>query len=143
MRGSILTVALAGLALAGCQTTEEAARNIQNRWLGQPADSFFVANGPPVSSFSRDNGGQIYTWRGGEHTSVTPAQMRTTIQQGKPAPFQRSSVISTYQPAQRHDYVCEAQIAVDPAGVIESVRISRDTDGVGFSLSRCAEVFGE
>lgn len=145
MMGAMLTV----VALAGCQTSQEAARNMQNRWIGMPADSFFVENGPPVSTFQRDNGGEIYTWRGGEKTSVTPAQFRSTVQPAKPSIHDRGytaprpTVVTTYQPERRYDYVCEAQIVADAQGIIEAVRISRDTDGVGLSFSRCAELFAQ
>lgn len=37
---------------------------------------------------------------------------------------------------------CEAQITVDGGGIITNVEATRDTDGEGLSLSRCAEVFG-
>ncbi|MCQ8781507.1 hypothetical protein [Mangrovibrevibacter kandeliae] len=37
---------------------------------------------------------------------------------------------------------CEAQITVSPQGIINAIRMTRDSDGEGLSLSRCAEVFG-
>ena len=146
---TILTVGFLAAALAGCQTTKQAAQALENRWIGQPADSFFVANGPPVSEFPRDAGGSIYTWRGGEATSYLPAQWHTPAP--KPAAGNQSAFSAfnsrpypvLVQPARRFDYYCEAQIVADASGVIENIRISRDSDGRGLSFSRCAELFSK
>jgi hypothetical protein len=150
-----LSAIAACLVLAGCQTTEQASRTVQDKWIGRPADTFFVENGPPVSSFARDTGGHIYSWRGGETSSVIPAQVqvqqgsnqsqwsRTTTGGNTVSTTSSSSTPTTvtYRPERRFDYVCEAQITTNGAGIIEAVRISRDTDGVGLSFSRCSEVF--
>jgi hypothetical protein len=152
---AMFSVIAAAVVLAGCQTTEQALQTARGKWIGRPADSFFVENGPPVSSFPRDTGGHIYTWRGGETSSVIPAQFQ--VQQGSTqsqwshagtgssttvtSPNAPSPTTVTYRPERRFNYVCEAQITTNAQGIIESVRISRDTDGVGFSFSRCSEVF--
>ncbi|MCO5089504.1 hypothetical protein [Bosea sp. (in: a-proteobacteria)] len=144
---TILAVGFVAVALAGCQTTKQASEVLENRWIGQPADAFFVANGPPASEFTRDTGGAIYTWRGGEATSHLPAQWQMPA--SKPANRSQSAFSGfnpqpypvLVQPARRIDYYCEAQIVADASGVIENIRISRDTDGRGLSFSRCAEVF--
>lgn len=59
-------LALASVALAGCTTTEETTANAQSKWVGQSADVFFAAYGPPMSNYPLNNGGTLYTWRGGE-----------------------------------------------------------------------------
>ena len=143
MKTTMLAALLATAVLAGCQTTQEAAKTMRSEWVGQRADTFFVTNGPPVSSYPLDNGGQIHTWRGGEATTTRPGsfqtrQMPTWTPAGQP---QRSMTQTTYQPPQQINYVCEAQISVDAQGVIESIRISRDSDGMGLSFSRCGELF--
>jgi len=46
------------------------------------------------------------------------------------------------RPPQQVHLVCEAQITADDQGIIQSVRISRDTEGAVFSLSRCGDIFG-
>ena len=45
-------------------------------------------------------------------------------------------------PARTERLFCEAQITTDTAGIIVNVEATGDTTGAGFSLSRCAEVFG-
>ena len=54
-------------------------------------------------------------------------------------PFWQPEMIS---PPQYQQLFCELQINTDKAGVITAIRASNDTDGDGFSLSRCAEVLG-
>lgn len=168
--GAILAAAL---VLAGCKTTEEAAQAVRAKWTGQPIDRFFVENGPPVSSYALESGGMIYTWRGGETSYVKPAQyqtqpafgaspMRTTEKTttftSNPAPgvtvtrssttsssfgYTPPSVTTMVRPAERVNLFCEAQITADEQGMIMAVRINRDTQGAAFSLSRCAEIFGD
>jgi hypothetical protein len=46
------------------------------------------------------------------------------------------------KPARVEALFCEAQITADAGGMITNIEATRDTDGEGFSLSRCAEVFG-
>jgi hypothetical protein len=139
---TMLIAACAAALLAGCQTTQQAAQTMRSEWVGESADSFFVANGPPVSSFPRDNGGQIYTWRGGEASIVRPGSVQTRRVPAQTLDGRRTTTTTvTYQPAQRVNYVCEAQIAADAEGKIESIRISRDSGGMFLSFSRCGELF--
>ncbi len=145
MKTTMLAALLAATVLAGCQTTQEAAKAMQSEWIGERADSFFIANGPPVSSYPLDNGGQIHTWRGGEASTTTPGSFQTRqvpvwTPAGQPP---RTTTTTTYQPPRRNNYVCEAQIAADSEGIIRSIKISRDTDGMGLSFSRCAELFAK
>ena len=52
-----------------------------------------------------------------------------------------SSVAGTQKPAQRTRLAyCEVQITTNPSGLIINMSNTGDTAGVGFSLSRCAEV---
>ncbi len=166
----VIAIAIATAGLSACQTTQEVAQEMRGKWIGQPVDAFFVMNGPPVAEYALSGGGTIYTWRGGEDSFTRPAQIRTTTVGGQsigssqtrsrttnPSPgttVTRSTTTSAsfglpaitqdvmVRPAERVELVCEAQLAVDSAGIIEQVRISRDTEGRGFSFSRCAEVFG-
>ncbi len=169
----LILLGMLAAALAGCTTTEEANKAIKSRWIGQPSDSFFAQYGPPIRSFPLNNGGVVYTWRGGETTQVIPAEYRT-IQPSQPAtPLASSSNTVTtvtnpnpgttvtetrttnfnvglqaqpqqvlVRPERIERLFCEAQITVDPSGIIGNIEASRDTTGAGFSLSRCAEVFG-
>ncbi|MBB4038780.1 hypothetical protein GGR34_000409 [Microvirga flocculans] len=172
MLKTVVAVLAAGLVLAGCKTTEQAATAVRAKWIGQPVDRFFMENGPPVSSYALDSGGIIYTWRGGEMSYVRPAQYqtrpafgaspmrtteRTTVMTAHPSPgvtvtrsrttsssfgFSAPSVTTMVQPAQQVNLVCEAQITADDKGRIVAVRISRDTEGAALSFSRCADIFG-
>ena len=144
MLKSIVAVLMAGLALAGCTTTEEAAMAVRAKWIGQPVDRFFVENGPPVSSYALDAGGMIYTWRGGETSYTRPAQYQTRTAFGPEGrPVRRATITTMVQPAQEVPLLCEAQLTTDKRGMIQAVRINRDTEGEGLSLSRCAEIFGD
>lgn len=138
----LIGIVLAALALTACQSSQEAVRLVQSEWVGQRADAFFVANGPPRDSFPRDGGGMIYTWRGGDATITRPGQLqaRQTVgpaYDGRPL---RGAIVND-QPPQQLNYFCEMQIAADNQDIIESIRISRDTAGTGFSFSRCSELF--
>lgn len=156
--------------VAGCATTEEANKAIQSRWIGQPVDSFFTYYGPPVSSFPLNDSGTIYTWVGGETTRYVPAQYqtpqpvnpdanrvtRTTTEthkkgDGSTVTTTRSSSFGIsaqpvapqmISPARTEDLFCELQITTGPDKSIRMLRATNDTDGEGFSFSRCAEVMG-
>jgi len=167
--GRLFALALVAFGLAACQSTEDANIGLQSRWLGQPVSQFFVENGPPVSSFELDNGSTIYTWRGGEKSYTRPAQVvtrpagtgtstsntrsRTTTSNPSPGTtVTRTRTTSTsfgfeptvttvVRPAQTVTLVCEAQLTANQSGTITNIRISRDTEGDGFSFSRCADLF--
>ena len=127
--------ALAAVAMAcGCTTTEEANKAIQSRWTGQPADMFFAQYGPPESVYRMTNGGNVYTWRGGDKTRYIPAQyervetpaiarsVTTEVTNGQVTKTSTSTVGVTVpgrermiSPARNEELFCEIQIATDPA----------------------------
>lgn len=75
------------------------------------------------------------------NSSTTVTETRTTsssVSFGGAAGPQQVLV----RPARVEHLFCEAQVTVDADGIITNVEATRDTDGEGFSLSRCAEVFG-
>ncbi|MEF2073325.1 hypothetical protein [Consotaella aegiceratis] len=148
---------LCAAVLTGCTTTEDANLAIQSQWMGQPSDAFFAQYGPPASQFALNDGGTIYTWRGGDTERSIAAQYRPMTESEKkhakdgprtvinigsdPAPYVPPGQVLV-SPARTEQLGCEAQIATNADGIITSIRTSRDTDGQGFSFSRCAEVFG-
>ena len=67
---------------------------------------------------------------------------RTTTTSYGVGAAQPSSQQVMVRPARNETLFCEAQITTDSAGLIVNIEATRDTDGAGFSLSRCAEVFG-
>lgn len=172
MKLTRLMLALVAPALAACTTTEEANQALKSRFVGQPSDAFFTQYGAPLSEFSLNNSGKVYRWRGGETTRTLPAEYTTigasdpmagktttktttTVSQ----PNSSTTVTETrttssgvtfgggpqqvmVKPPRVEALFCEAQISTDANGIITSVEATRDTDGQGFSLSRCAEVFG-
>lgn len=165
MKNRILLVAAFAALLSGCTTTEEVNTAIQSRWTGQPADAFFTRYGPPVSSFALNNGGTVYTWRGGEKTNYIPAQYaqpsdddavaksvtrtttrrdanddETTITTTKTAIGITDNRPRLISEASVQELFCEVQISTTPDDRIISIRASNDTTGEGLSLSRCAEV---
>ena len=164
-------ITLGALALSACTTTEEANVAMQSRWIGQPADSFFTYYGPPVSSFPLNDGGEIFTWAGGETTRYIPAQYATPAQpknddfgkvtktrtethqtaDGRTITKTTSSSFGLTQPAPAAQLIsparteqlyCKLQITVSPDRIIKMLRATNDTDGEGLSFSRCAEVLG-
>lgn len=147
-------------ALAACTTTEDANRALQSRWIGQPAERFFAAYGPPIDEYPLSSG-KIYTWRGGDKTRYIPPVysrpepartiVRTeTRQDGSGQTVTQTRVITrdpfwepeVITPGRYEQLFCELQINTDASGVISTIRASNDTTGNGFSLSRCAEVLG-
>jgi len=155
---SLLVLAMA-VALVGCTTTEDANNAIQSRWIGRTTDDFFAQYGPPVRAYPMNSGGTIYTWHGGDkRRDIAPVYRDMTDAEKEAAKKNPYTYInintngSSYgsvppgkvlvTPGRVEDLSCETQITADASGVITSIRATRDTDGDGFSLSRCAEVFG-
>jgi hypothetical protein len=207
------------LAIAGCQTTADAQNSISSSYVGTPADDFFARHGAPFSTYQRQDGGRMYSWRGGERTvSVAPpppppplpgfgqpafgqpafgqpafgqpafgqpfgtapfgqqatsqtifadSRSRTSTQEYTRADGTRVTESQTRssgvnvgldpsrlagaalgtQPAARpqgqtRQLLCELSITADANNTITSISVQRDTQGVGASFSRCAEVFG-
>ncbi|PSJ58284.1 hypothetical protein C7I85_20750 [Mesorhizobium soli] len=167
-----LAIALLAPALAACTTTEEANKAIKSRFIGQPSDVFFSQYGAPLSEFPLNNGGKVYRWRGGETMRTLPAEYTTigtadpmagksttktttTVMQPNSSTTVTETRTTTsgvtfggmpqqvmVKPARVEALFCEAQISADAGGIITNIEATRDTDGEGFSLSRCAEVFG-
>ncbi len=158
-------------ALVGCVTTEQAQKAMDSRFIGQPSDIFFAQYGAPQSSFGLNNGGTTYRWRGGATvlnipaeykkveqpstgmgtsdtkttTSVSRPDANTTVTESKSTTFSMGVSLPPQQvlvsPARTVQVFCEAQISVDPKGIITNIQVTQDTQGAGFSISRCAEVF--
>ncbi len=74
MRHKMWALALPVLAIvAGCQTSADALNTVSASWVGKPADDFFLRYGPPQSQYQRQDGGRIYSWRGGEASVAAAA----------------------------------------------------------------------
>jgi hypothetical protein len=169
MRSAVLALSLAALALAGCQTTQQAQQELGSRWIGRHVDEFFTQNGAPVSSFALQTGGTIYQWTGGNETrqevvrnpaaaNAGPGWSRTTgtsntVLSGNTATTTSTSTTVGFNPAglvaaltgptvRTINYGCDAEIATNAQGIIQNIRLARDTTGMGLNMSRCAEVFG-
>ncbi|MBD0414621.1 hypothetical protein [Oryzicola mucosus] len=157
--------------LSGCTTTADANKQMRSDYIGRQSDAFFARYGPPSSSYKLNGGGTVYSWRGGQTTVTVPAQYKT-VDTPVYDPFGSTSTrtsttitrpddnttvtetrtsrtdIRTVQqqvlvsPAREKSLFCEARITADEKGVVTDIAVSRDTDGEGLSLSRCAEVFG-
>lgn len=120
------------LVLAGCTTTAGIARNdVEARWLGQSAGSFFAKYGPPNSD-SEAGGSTIYAWRGGFKTRAVPA-VYETLPDGK-----KGKKISSA----RTEYLsCSLQLTVAPDYTIRSIRIVVDKPGQN-GKTYCEELLG-
>lgn len=148
------SLALLTLALGACTTTEEAQQVLQSRWIGQPVDNFFMRYGPPYASYQMGNGGEVFSWHGGDKTryiapSYTTGTPATTTVQTTPTPgggMQTTTVRTPgtmpqmISPGRVDELFCEIQITTDSTQRIAMIRATNDTDGAGMSLSRCAEV---
>lgn len=162
---------LSTVLVAGCATTEDANKQVRSQYIGRSADSFFARYGAPNSSYKMNNGGTVYNWRGGETVVTIPAQYKTVetpvydpwgssttrTSTTVTRPDDNTTVTETRttrsdmrvmqqqvmtSPAREKTLLCEARITTDEKGIITDIAASRDTDGEGFSFSRCAEVFG-
>ncbi|MFN3685270.1 hypothetical protein [Salinarimonas sp.] len=148
MPSRILTIAALALTLAACQTaqqegsatlaaaetgavtgaqTDEArnaatAERIAAAWVGRPASEFFAAHGEAQDSRVRPNGNTAHRWRGG---------------------FARYSVGGrgiVASDRQRISLVCNVTLVADRGGIIQQVRVNRDTAGSFLAPSRCLEI---
>jgi hypothetical protein len=139
MRGAIALAAVVTLTLAAavsaCSTTEQAASALRSKWIGQPADAFFLRYGPPAGDFKLANGDTIYTWAGGQASFAMPAIADTTF---NPV---TNSATTTFSGGGSINVSCTVQItASGPTRTIQSIAPSLDTIGA-WQLSRCAEMF--
>lgn len=160
MIGRHILAAAAGLALAGCQTTQQTALLLNEGWQGAPADRFFVRNGAPFDEFRLSNGGTIYRWRGGEDTItiVETIRERDPFEEDRPRygldertgemrrvfprdPFDDDLFSRTRTVSRTERVFCEADIVANRSKRIENIIIRADTRGVGAGGSRCAELF--
>lgn len=130
-------VIMVGVSLAACNTTEQAAVALRSKWDGKPADQFFVANGPPASSYDMASGGKIFTWAGGHASVALPGTATTTTNLVGATAFSTT----TYDDGVILHLGCRVEIVTDKAGLIATIKPIGDTMGM-WQLSRCAEIFG-
>jgi hypothetical protein len=159
------------LVLSGCATTQDAEKHMGAKYIGKSSDAFFSHNGPPLSYFDMNDGGRLYTWRGGETTIVVAAETKTiaatpgtqattektTTTQSQPDPnttvtkttttsfsvgSPAASTTVVTKPAQHVPIYCEVQITTDDKGIITDIKATGDTQSLGLVGSRCAEIFG-
>jgi hypothetical protein len=155
MWGFLRIVGLMGtaVALSACVTTGDVDIQLKSQWIGLSSDQFFTRYGPPASEFKLANGGKIYTWRGGQAVRHVDAQYEMIDDDPFMMGHRRhwhdhsdfwigSPGVIMVSPPRDEPVYCEAEITVDKKRVIEAIRASGDTAGLGFSLSRCAEVLG-
>ena len=48
--------------VAGCATTAGMNKELATNWVGKPAESFFIKNGPPINLYRAQDGQRVYTW---------------------------------------------------------------------------------
>ena len=141
MRSKLFLAVAVGLALfaclGGCTSTEQAAKVLHSKWDGQPADSFFLQYGPPVSTYAMTDGGKIFTWVGGQANVPLPGTASTTTQ----VIGNTATSTTTYNPGGNIAVGCRVQIVTNQSGVITAIRPMGDTIGL-WQTSRCAEFFG-
>ena len=131
MKSRAVTLVLASLILAACQTTAELVAAINTTWIGRPVEQLFLRAGPPIASFDLSNGGAIYTWASTPDIRVEP-QTTLAITFGTPAP--QPSIALGIEAEVRQ---CRARILTDRAGRIVSIDYEPDS-----TISICARAFG-
>lgn len=123
------------LALAGCTTTQQANKVLETRFKGSSADSFFLAYGPPSSSYKLNSGGgTLYTWSEQAKNYTMPMRANTTMY--------GNQAYTTFSGGGSYSVQCSLKIAVDAGGTIQTIDVLSDTMG-DWELSRCHEVFGK
>ncbi len=127
-----LVVAL--LPLAGCTTTEQANKVLESRFQGSSTDAFFLAYGPPSSSFRMNDGRILYSWQERDKTNDRSITVNTTVV--------GNQTFSTVTPDSSADAQCEVKILAEPNGKIARIDVASDSLG-DWQLSRCNEIFGK
>lgn len=128
-------IVLLSVALAGCTTTQQANKVLETRFKGSPADSFFLAYGPPSSSYKlHSGGGTLYTWSERPKNYTMPMRANTTMY--------GNQAYTTFSGGGSYSVQCSLKIAVDAGGMIQTIDVLSDTMG-DWELSRCHEVFGK
>jgi hypothetical protein len=131
-----LGAVLMGFALCSCSTAEEGLQGVRNQYLGQKADQFFIARGPPASSYKLTDGGTIYTWTGGVRGYSIPS---TTTVNLRPTYGGGATGTATSNGGGELTIACTLDLHADEQGIVRSIRVARDTIGA-WQLSRCAEI---
>jgi hypothetical protein len=115
--------------VATLSTSQLAAREIgYEGYIGLPADTFFINNGPAYASQKLSDGSTLYAWSTGVHTVTTPGSASTI------------GNITTYRPSTSVQLECRLKIIADTKGIVTSIEILSDTMGV-WNFSRCKEYF--
>lgn len=115
MRSFVLAIGLMAI-LAGCTsngTPETIQKELTSRWVGKPADDFFVAYGPADKSQRLSDGRTLYTW-------------------GRVSKKYENNILI------RSNETCIVSFVVDQKGIIQ--KINRVDDSLGeWAFSYCGE----
>jgi hypothetical protein len=119
--------------LTGCvASTQQAGKVLQSKWIGKPADQFFVENGPPQSVFPMNDGGKLYTWAGGTGSVGIPGSASTTVI--------GNTATTNFSGGGTVHLGCTVTIATKN-GTITAINPTGDSVGL-WHHSRCVEIFG-
>jgi hypothetical protein len=122
--------------LCACTSAQEALKSVESSYIGQKADRFFIARGPPAGTHRLSDGGTIYTWIGGVKgyhiPSTTTVNLTPTFGGGA------TGTATTYGGGNLA-IGCKLELLADPQDVVRSIRVAQDTIGA-WQLSRCAEI---
>src|SRR3972149_4576145 len=123
----IVAMMSAAATLAGCVSTAETRTAAESQWVGRLADEFFLAYGPPLSVYPLDGGGRLVKWNGGQKTYNLPGWSDSY---GSVSSVTGRISMTTYTtPPSSKTIQCEIDIYIDAAGVIQQMRIAKDTIG--------------
>jgi len=128
----LIATAFGALLLTSCATTAN-YEAILNSWLGQPVDNLVSSWGPPQSSFTLSNGGQVLEYsdqRNMQMPGYSYTTPQTTYQSGTVSAYgsggsaygNYSGTSTTYVQHQTPGYnialSCKTRITVNSRGVI-------------------------
>ena len=124
------------MTLCACSSPQEGLANVQSKFIGQKADQFFIARGPPASEYRLSDGGSIYTWIGGEKGYSIPSTSSVNV---RPTAGRGVTSTATTHPGGTLAIGCTLELHADARGIVRSIRLAQDTIGA-WHVSRCAEV---
>lgn len=123
---------LAFCLLAACTTTDQANKAVASRYIGTPADAFFIKYGPPSSAYKLQDGSTLFTWSERAKHFDMPTTATTNVY--------GNTAFTTVNSGGDIMVQCQLKIVGSAGGTITSIAVLNDSIGV-WQMSRCNEVF--
>jgi hypothetical protein len=121
------------------ETAQGTLKSVESKYIGQKAERFWVAKGPPAGSqYRKSDGGTIYTWIGdakGYSVPFTTVNARLTSIGG-------ATGTATTRGGGAVVISCSLELHADYQDVVRVIRVAEDTIGAR-QTSRCAEILSK